>query len=396
MNRPLRSLYHSAVMNPLSSISAAGQQGPRKPTILVCGPSPAAVGGGPTHMRNLWASPLTSQFNLVHFETGSRGSESPAKDESVFAMLLRLICMPFALASALARLRPAVVHINTSVDPRGFWREWLNLMVCRLFRARVAYQIHGGKLEDLAASPRLRRIVRATFRWPDVVVLLAMIEKPGFERLGSVRRLVVIPNAVDTQAFRSDRPREHSGRVLRLGYLGRLIDDKGIFECIEAVRMLRDDPAFNGIKLRIAGSGPAQQAIEERIRRDGLEENVCLVGSVTGPATAAFLLESDVLLLATYHPEGLPYTILESLAAGTPVITTRNGGIPDVVLDRVHGVFVEPRDPASIVSALRELATSPERLRVMSRACSEWANHGLGLDRLASQFGELYRDLGAT
>lgn len=364
-------------------------------TILVCGPPPTAVGGGPTHMRNLWASPLAAEFDLVLFETGSRGAESPAKDEPPLAMAWRLLTTPFALARVLAARRPAVVHLNTSVDPKGFWREWLNLIVCRMFGMRVAYQVHGGKLDVLAAGPLMRPIVRATLAWPDVVVLLASIERADYERLGSVRRMVVIPNAVDTRAFRGETPREHSGRVLKLAFLGRLIEAKGVFECLEAVRALRAEPEFAGIELRIAGSGPAREAIEERIRRDGLGECVRLVGALAGADTAAFLRESDVLLLPTYHPEGLPYTILESLAAGTPVVTTRNGGIPDVVVDGEHGLFVDPRDPGDIVAALRELAGSPERLRAMSRACVDWAERELGLARLARQFGALYRELGA-
>jgi glycosyltransferase involved in cell wall biosynthesis len=366
-----------------------------KSTILVCGPPPTAVGGGPTHMRNLWASPLAQEFELVLFETGSRGRESPARDEPFRAMLVRVLAAPFALAWALLRHRPAVVHLNTSVDPRGFWREWLNLLVCRLFRARTAYQVHGGQLESLGTSAWSRAIVRAAFGWPDVVVLLASAEQPEFERLGSVRRTVVIPNAVDTRAFRAAGQREHSGHVRRLAYLSRLIPAKGIFECLEAVRLLREDPAFADLELHIAGSGPARDAIAERIAELGLGEGARLIGAIAGAETIAFLRESDVLLLATYHPEGLPYAILESLAAGTPVVTTRNGGIPDVVRDHEHGLFVEPRDPAAIAGALRELASSTERLRAMSHACTEWAERELGLERLARQFSTLYRELGA-
>ena len=54
-----------------------------KPVILVCGPSPDAVGGGPTHMRNLWASPLAAEFELVRFETGSRGAETQKPRKSL-------------------------------------------------------------------------------------------------------------------------------------------------------------------------------------------------------------------------------------------------------------------------------------------------------------------------
>src|SRR4029079_2401176 len=107
-----------------------------KPTIVICGPSPDAVGGGPTHMRNLWASPLAAEFELVRFETGSHGAESPATDEPPLAMLVRLLPSPFRLATVLLRRRPAVVHVNTSVDSKGFWREIPHLVVCRLLGAR--------------------------------------------------------------------------------------------------------------------------------------------------------------------------------------------------------------------------------------------------------------------
>jgi len=366
-----------------------------KPTILVCGPSPTAVGGGPTHVRNLWASPLAAAFELVLFETGSRGAESPAKDEPPLAMVWRLVSSPFMLAVALVRRRPAVVHLNTSLDPRGFWRELVHLAVCKLFGRRVAYQIHGGSLEALTRTRWMRSIVRATFGWPDAVVLLASVEKPQFERLGTVRRLVVIPNAVDTAAFRGGGERVHSGTVRRLAYLGRLNGDKGELESVEAVRLLRAEGAFRDLELSIAGSGPLRPALEELIARHGLQNCVLLLGAIHGEDKARFLRESDVLLLPTYH-EGMPYTILESLAAGTPVVTTRVGGIPDVVVDREHGLFVEPRQPAQIAGAVRELAASPERLRAMSRACSAWAERELGLDRLARQFAALYRELGAS
>jgi glycosyltransferase involved in cell wall biosynthesis len=247
-------------------------------------------------------------------------------------------------------------------------------------------------VDELAPGGWMRSVARTVFGWPDVLVLLSSAERPQFERLGGVRRMVVIPNAVDTVAL-GGRDRAHSGAVRRLAYLGRLNGDKGELESVDAVALLRGESGFEGLELSFAGSGPAQPALEERIAKHGLEDRVRLLGAIHGDAKTRFLREADLLLLPTYHPEGLPYAILESLAAGTPVVTTRNGGIPDVVVDRETGVFVEPRDPAAIAAALRELASSPERLRAMSRACAGYAERELGLERLARQFGALYREL---
>ena len=363
-----------------------------RPVILVCGPSPDAVGGGPTHMRNLWASPLAAEFELVRFETGSRGAESPATDEPALAMLWRLLTSPFRLAATLLGRRPAVVHLNTSVDPKGFWREIPHLVVCRLLGARVVYQIHGGTVDALAPGGWMRSLARTVFGWPEALVLLSSVENAQFERLGGVRRTVVIPNAVDTAAFRG-RDRVHSGTVRKLAYLGRLNGDKGERESVEAVAILRSEDAFRDLELSLAGSGPARAALEADIARFGLGDHVRLLGAIHGEEKVRFLRESDVLLLPTYHPEGLPYTILESLAAGTPVLTTRVGGIPDVIVDRENGIFVEPRRPEAIATALRDLAASPERLQAMSRACVAYAERELSLDRLAHQFSALYREV---
>lgn len=363
-----------------------------RPTVLVCGPSPAAAGGGPAHVRNLWASPLAGEFRLELFETGSRGRESPARDEPALAALVRLAVMPFALGARVAALRPDVVHVNTSVDARGFWREVGSLLVLRAFGRRIVYQIHGGSLERLAGGGWMRGVARAVFGWPDVLVVLASVERAQFEALGGVRRIEVVANAVDVPALRGPSPREHSGHVRRLGYLGRLVDGKGLFETIAAVDALRRESGFASLEFRIAGSGDARERLAAEIARRGLGGAVTLVGALGPEAKAAFLRECDVFLLPS-ESEGMPYAVLESMAAGTPVVASRVGGIPDAVTDGTHGRLVPPRDAEAIAAALRDLAASPERLREMSRACAERAAGEFGLDRLARQFAAIYREL---
>ncbi len=361
-------------------------------TVLVCGQSPQAVGGGPAHTRNLWASPLSREFDLVLFEAGSRGRESPARDEPLPLTLLRLVTSPFALAWTIATKRPAVVHLNASVDTRAFWREWTHLVVAKLLGVPVLYQIHGGSLATLGAREPMRSIVRAVFRWPDAFVVLASVERDAFESLG-VRRLTVVPNAVNVASF-GGGARAHDGRVRRLGYLGRLVDGKGLMEAIEALDVLRREPGFEALELRLAGSGLARPKLEAEVARRNLAGAVTFVGHLQGEATAAFLRESDLFLLPS-ESEGLPYSVIEALASGTPVVATRVGGIPDIVHDGEHGRLVPVRDAAALAAAIRDLAAEPGRLRAMSRACVAWAERELGLERLARQFAELYRALGA-
>lgn len=364
-----------------------------KTTVVLCGPPVSALGGGPTHIKNLLNSPLKDRFRFIHFEAGSRGIESPAKDESLYAMVARLAASPWALAWCIWRSRPAVVHINSAMDNKAFWRDCVYLAVCKLFRCPVVFQLHGGLLQSICPNRVVRRLVRALFGLADAIVLLATVERRDFEQLGITGRVVVIPNGIDIRDYDAVTPRVHSGKVRRLAYLGRLIREKGVFEAVRAVEVLRKEESFKDLELNIAGTGPALSELQSYVNSRSLNGHVKLLGSVVGSLKTRFLQDADVFVFPSYHQEGLPYAILESLAAGTPVITTRVGGIPDVVADGVHGLFVEPRDPSSIISAIRQLSDSNDRLRDMSRHCHEWARDRLGLERLAMQFAALYDDV---
>ena len=361
-----------------------------KATVLLCGSPLSAVGGGPTHMNNMMASPLKDRYTLIHFESGSRGTESPAKDEGLNAKVFRIMTSPFMLAWRILHSWPAVVHLNSALDHKAFWRDAVYVLVCKLFRRKVVFQLHGGSLKELCAQSWMQYVLRGVFSLTDALVLLATVEKRDFAEMGISDRVVVIPNGIDVSKYRGPTERKHSGKVQRLAYLGRLIRAKGIFETIKAVEILRMDERFCDVELRIAGSGPVREEIERYISDHGLDNCVKLVGSVFGSDKTTFLQEADVFVFPSYHKEGLPYTILESLAAGTPVITSRVAGIPDIVVDRVHGILVNTKDPGDIVRAVQQLAESQEGLRMMSRACVERASQKFGLERLATEFEELY------
>lgn len=346
-------------------------------------------------MINMLASPLKDRYRLIHFESGSRGAESPAKDEGLYAKVFRITTSPFALAWRLLRTWPAVVHLNSALDHKAFWRDVVYLLVSKLFQRKVVFQLHGGSLSELCAGRLMLRVLRTAFCLPDAIVLLATVEKRDFAELGITKRVVVIPNGVDVSQYRGPVERIHSGKVQRLVYLGRFIRAKGIFEVIEAVGTLRTEEKFRNIELRIAGSGPAREEIERYIGDHGLENCVKLVGSVFGNEKMEFLRGADVFVFPSYHKEGLPYTILESLAAGTPVVTSRVAGIPDIVVDGVHGIMVNTQDPGDIVRAIRQLGQSQDALRKMSTNCVAWAAQKFGLERLANQFGDLYEKVRA-
>ncbi len=364
-------------------------QSPRM-SVFVCGPPLSAVGGGPTHLRNMLASSLNERYDLVQFEIGSRGRESPASEEKPIAQILRLVWSPVLLIWKIIRMRPTLVHLNTSLNHKGFWRDIGYLMISKALRRKVIVQIHGGSLERFChSSPILRYVSSTVFRIADAVVVLSSAEKRNFEKISNLKKLAVIPNAVNIGDYYRESPRKHTGKVRRLTYLGRLTREKGLFEAVAAMKIIAADSNLGEIELVIAGSGPAQATLETQIEEMGLGTRVKLIGPLFGSDKVRFLQQSDVFIFPSYH-EGLPYSILESLAAGTPVIASNVGGIPDAVIHGTHGLLIAPRDPVQIADAIRKLASNGDLVQIMSKNCLSWSQERFGLERLATQFDDLY------
>jgi glycosyltransferase involved in cell wall biosynthesis len=358
--------------------------------LVVTGPAITAVSGISTHLRQLFASPLSSQYRFVHFEAGSRHGEGFG------ARVGRLIAGPFLFARCLLASGADIVHFNSPMDFKGYWRDIVYFLIAKLSRKKIIFQLHGGDqperfFRNHGISSRFRKWQLGA---ADAVVLLSERERRAAQDYCLYKRLAVIPNAIDVKEFADFPPRAFPKDRYNLVYIGRLIREKGIFEAIEALAILRRE-GMDNLSLSVAGSGPAEAELRERVEALGLQGQVAFLGTVLGAEKVQFWRNADLCLFATHFPEGLPYTILESLAVGVPVITTRVGAIPEAVEDGVHGVFVEPRDPDALARAIRAMLSNPDRLNAMSMASVIRGRDHFGIERLASEFGELYRSLDA-
>ena len=353
---------------------------------MLLGPALDAVSGVTTHLNQLFHCSLARDFQLVHFQVGSEG-----RRESRLHKLLRFAWSPFQFLQALRVQQPQIVHINTSMEQKSYWRDLAYLLVAKAMGKRVLYQVHGGALPQVffGGKPLLTGLLRRVLHLPDAVVLLAQCELRGYRSFDASLPLEVIPNAIDAGQDAGEKPQSPQS-PLSLVYVGRLAASKGLFELVEARALAR--AAGSPATLALAGSGPAQAALRARVAALRLEGQVSFLGPVFGAAKNALWRGADVFGFPTHH-EGLPYALLESMAARTPVLICPVGAIPDVVQDGVHGLFVPPRDPQALADAIVRLDRDRALLRRMGQACRERIDSHYAVERLAHDFRRVYRAL---
>ena len=161
-------------------------------------------------------------------------------------------------------------------------------------------------------------------------------------------------------------PVDDGSRTPVIVSIGRLIEKKGFADLISGCRLLKLHG--HGFVCEIIGEGPFEKALQLQIVREGLESCVRLVGPRTQTEIAQSLARATIFVLPCTHEEGggmdnLPTVIMEAMAAGLPVISTRLGGIPEMVEQDVNGILVNEHDPEAVCAAMEYLIANPEQAR---------------------------------
>jgi len=203
-------------------------------------------------------------------------------------------------------------------------------------------------------------------------------------------KLLVIHNGVDPAPFLNAtgacvRQEFGLGETPVLTMVGRLAPPKDPLVLLEASQLLRGE-----FKLLIIGDGELRSAAENFIRKSRLNHTVILAGERKD--IPEILAASDIFVLPSRW-EGLPYTIIEAMMAGLPVVATSVGGVPELVDDWKTGVLVPPENPEALAETLQKLLDDPDLCKRMGQAGRKKALREFTLDRMLAETQRVYEEV---
>lgn len=261
----------------------------------------------------------------------------------------------------LATRNIGLVHCHSAM--RGsFWRKGLFASIARLFRVPVILHLHGSEFKPFYQSQPgfLKGRIRHNLERADKVLVLSESWRQFVGGIAPKASIEVVPNYVPLPPL-PDLSARSGNQVLFLGLVG---DRKGVFDLIPAFAEVRK--RHPDARLVIGGNGEVDRAAA-MIAELGLQDAITLAGWIDGAAKADLLAKSDIYVLPS-HNEGLPMSVLEAMAMHQPVITTRVGGIPELVTDGADGLLIHPGDRAALADALSTLIGDAARRMELGRA----------------------------
>jgi glycosyltransferase involved in cell wall biosynthesis len=283
-------------------------------------------------------------------------------------------------------------------------------------RAPQLVHLHGGSLPSLAARragipivletrhglgrPEARRrrgallAIReqAAARCLSGTIAVCERDRQTFSRIGP-QPVYCVPNGIRLDDYPAepfpapdDGSRGDGTSEIRMGFVGRLTSQKGLSFLLRALAAEK-----RPFRLDVAGSGPLDGELRRETRSLALSERVCFHGVVD--EVVRYIGGWDLLVLPSVW-EGCPYSVLESLACGRPVLGTRVGGMEDLISDGRSGWLADPEDVPSLSRALSRIPWDRGELCRMGKVGRAHVEEEHTLDRMVDRVLHVYFELG--
>lgn len=299
------------------------------------------------------------------------------------------------LGMALRSVQPDILLVNS--EPEGFLALQA-VTLCRMMRMRSALVFttwrnlpygRGGEPFPVRA-PWLSEKIESVVLPRTTHIIAHSPSSPGVFRKMGFGAVTYIPPWIDTTQFHPPGPGLRASDILRVGYVGRLVPEKGVDLLLRAVE---DSPS--SVHLTIVGAGPMQAAIDQRAAERGLHGRVRVLGPVPHERMPEVMSGIDVLVLASVARPGwreqFGRVLIEAMASGVVVVGSESGDIPHVIGDA--GLVVPEGDIRALHDALVSLVESPALRESLKTAGLRRVEEEFSLSVIAKRYEDLFRSL---
>ncbi|HSA55640.1 MAG TPA: glycosyltransferase, partial [Gemmatimonadaceae bacterium] len=271
------------------------------------------------------------------------------------------------------------------------------LIISALTGASFSFTIHAHDL----FSRRYRPLLPLKLRRAAFVRVISRYNRDHLQRLYPdvpLEKVHVVHVGIEPELYAGDADREPTVLAVpspaaapppvRLLSVAALRDYKGLPVLLEACRRLRRDGV--AVQCDVVGEGPMRPQLERMIRELELESCARLLGAKPQDEVRRLLAEQPIFVLSSVvlrdgWMEGIPVALMEAMASGCAVISSRLSGIPELVESGVTGMLVEPGDAGALADAIRAVASDPGRARRLGAGGRARVDAAFRLDRTVTE-----------
>jgi len=272
----------------------------------------------------------------------------------------------------LIKYNPEIVYLAITAKGIGFYKDFPIALLAKLFGKRVVLHYHNKGVnlkQHLFVYDLMYRILFKSTK----VILLSERLYVDVKKYVKKKNVFFCPNGIPYPNFKVKISSKISkDKVPKLLFLSNLIEGKGVYVLLEALKILN----FEGLKFQcnfVGGEGDISLSqLNQKINNLNLQNCVSYLGKKYNDDKHKIFQSSDIFVFPTfYHNECFPLVLLEAMMFGLPVISTNEGGIPDIVKDGETGFIVEKQKPKQLAEKIKWFIENPEKAILVGKKGQE-------------------------
>lgn len=323
-----------------------------------------------------------SDCEFTHFVAGRKDKEKAG----VF-WLLKQIFLPFRFSWLILWKKIDVIHINTALTTLSIVRDFALILTAKFFGFPVLLHPNGGEfLFKKIPSNTLNWLTGEMFYMADKVLILSENEKKrildDWKNLG----IDILPNAIGTDEIEFSEKENNPKNII---FFGRIDENKGLKEIVEACRILKSEN-FE-FHFKCYGKGPQENEFIAEMKKV-LGEQFDFCGVVSGKDKWKALADADIFLLPSYF-EGLPLSILEAMAAKCIVIVTDVGSIKTVIENGKNGFLINPHSAEEVIEKIKLVFSKDFDWEKMQNNARKTIEEKYSIEKYVVKLKEIYEEI---
>lgn len=351
--------------------------------VLMIGVDKTSVGGMWTVVQNyLTNAEFCRETNLRYIPT--------VVNSSVPVKILFFVVRYIQIILTIIFRRIDIVHIHMA-ERTSVYREGLVSVTAKALGCKVIVHMHGANIETWYNSQddKRKKTIGKLIGSADKIIVLGENWKPFMQRVVNDKdghKVVVVYNAVDVPSNNF-----YNQKSNHLIFLGLLIKRKGIYDLLNAFKAALSKIPSN-IELDLYGSLKEEDDVLSYIDRSNLQGRVNYKGWLPKDKQPEVFKDTLINILPSYN-EGLPMSILETMAYGIPNISTNIAAIPELIKDQVNGFLIKPGDVDSLSECIIKICNNEIDLSLLSGNAYDTVKKSFSLPKHINNVLSLYESL---
>ena len=302
--------------------------------ILMLGSDLSVKGGMTTVVESFLNNKFNNKINIKFVPTHI--------EKNIFKQLIFFINALIKIVYSLIFDEISIIHMHLS-EKGSFYRKYIIFILGKIFNKKIIIHMHGAEFKEFYenSSKNIKQNIIKLLKGADYVLVLGDNWNDYVKGLDNSIKTRIFRNSVKVRNDIVTRKKNN----INILFLAVLIERKGIFDLIEASRIIINNKKLlnYNIKFTIAGTGSSEYKCKNKVSEYKLDSFFDFKGWITGKEKYNLLKESQIFVLPSYN-EGLPVAILEAMSYGLPIISTNVGSIEDAVKDNFNGFLINPGD----------------------------------------------------